>query len=305
MDIKKIWGNYYKALEQNEWANALSALGELEEKKPRDPQVHLKIGDILRRMHNRSGAIESYHKAALYLVKEGFLQKAIGIFKIILQLDPDNSEAAVKLKKVFEFAASAQKGFAALKSEDISSVTEMTLNSIEIPDLKTDPEVLTERNLEDFDDLLKDTERGFDVLYQHKEIPEGCPVCFLPLGIQRAFKFIRKAPSRLYKSGERIINEGEYGNALYFIKTGAVKITVHVHEIVITRLKEDDLFGEMTYLTGRNLTASAVAAEDCEILEFNQPLIVEAITENPEVLECLNDLYLSRFSETIQKIAGD
>ena len=45
-----------------------------------------------------SNAIAAYHQSAWLLVNEGFLQKALAIYKIIMRLDPENAEAINKSK---------------------------------------------------------------------------------------------------------------------------------------------------------------------------------------------------------------
>jgi CRP-like cAMP-binding protein len=62
-----------------------------------------------------------------------------------------------------------------------------------------------------------------------------------------------------FAAGEYIFRQGDKPDGLYLIRTGAVEI-VKQHgnmEIVLTTLKEDNIFGEMSLITAQNRTASA------------------------------------------------
>ena len=379
MDIKELWQKYYNALKQQEWTKALSALNSINEKKPGNSQVHLKMGDLMQRMGNNTGAIESYHKAAFYLVKEGFIQKAAAIFKIILRLDPKNTEAAIKLERVFEAAASSKTAFLPFaasteeaqpdtsesqfgevpkpaeipqpveppKQAEIPSYGEMpfpdidpkpskekelgpgygeiTLDDEEIAATEKkileafvkEPQIKEEKHekqeekdfdsLEDFDDLLAEVARELPVIEERSKPQTDLPAFLMPLGENKAREFLKKSVTRTYRAGERIINEGDTGDSLFFIRKGSAKVVAHIlgKEFVLTTLGNGDIFGEVTFLTGRPRTASVVAEADNEVLEFNRELIEEAISKNPEVLECLNDLYDTRVLSTMKKIVGE
>jgi tetratricopeptide (TPR) repeat protein len=488
MGIKNHWEKYYNALKKQDWSKALSALSKIKEQRPRDPQVHLKIADLLQRMKYTESAIDSYHKAAVYLVKDGFLQKAIAIFKIILRLEPGNREATMKLEKVLETATSAKVGLSKLApatmpgisapveppavseppapvqepektveppqpaeapepgapplgevpsygelplsqetpeaketeapsygeitptvpeeetpeepeesrelgpgygeitledkefaleseapekpSEPAPEFGDITLDTPTVPEEETpeEPEeprelgpgygeitledkefaleseapekpsepapefgditldtptvpveettipdqvkALSERDegFEDFDELLAEaTQELSKIEVKTYEQSTAYPSCFLPLGIEEAMKFVGKGLPRNYKRGERIINEGDTGDSLYFIRQGTSKVVAHIIgvELVLATLGEGDIFGEVNFLTGRPRTASVIADSDSEIIEFTRSTLEEAIAKNPEVLDHLNDIYLSRVSDTLKKVKGE
>jgi tetratricopeptide (TPR) repeat protein len=432
MGIKNHWEKYYNALKKQDWSKALSALSKIKEQRPRDPQVHLKIADLLQRMKYTESAIDSYHKAAVYLVKDGFLQKAIAIFKIILRLEPGNREATMKLEKVLETATSAKVGLSKLAPATMPGISapveppavseppapvqepektveppqpaeapepgapplgevpsygelplsqetpeaketeapsygeitptvpeeetpeepeesrelgpgygEITLEDKEFaleseaPEKPSEPapefgditldtptvpveettipdqvKALSERDegFEDFDELLAEaTQELSKIEVKTYEQSTAYPSCFLPLGIEEAMKFVGKGLPRNYKRGERIINEGDTGDSLYFIRQGTSKVVAHIIgvELVLATLGEGDIFGEVNFLTGRPRTASVIADSDSEIIEFTRSTLEEAIAKNPEVLDHLNDIYLSRVSDTLKKVKGE
>lgn len=388
MDIKTLWEKYYKALKQQDWSKALEVLSAIKGKRKQDSQVYLKTGDLLQRMGNTMGAVEAYHKAAIYLVKEGFVQKAAAIFKIILRLDPKNSEASIKLQRVIEVASSEKGAFSRFASStlaelppdsgtvpsysgpvgkkdykeapsyneisvpgevmevekpEIPSYGEITLPGSEIgpseivekqrelgpgygevtleeediaedvtglwtPEktgLKKEEEQAFE-SYEDFDDLLSEAAKELPNIFKGTRRSTSLSAILMSVVEGQAAEFAGRAEKRIYKSGGRIIKEGDTGDSLFFIKEGTAKVVAHIlgKEFVLATLGNGDVFGEVTFLTGRPRTASVVADGDIEILEFKRALLEETISKHPEVLEGLNDLYDSRVSNTLKKIGS-
>ena len=393
-DTKSLWEEYYNAIRNQRWQAALSSLENIRQRKSDSFQVFLKMGDLLQRMQDITAAVNAYHTAAILLIKDGFLLKAIGIYKIILRLDQNNDEARIKIERVMNLLSSAKRGLTVYNEQpneeiinepetspivqadfpeamprvqgldEYPEIRELKIMQVDQPMLTAgksvredvspseEGQVLKEGHFEEvapepsertslFPDLpdvtsltkptgadlpgniaeLSNGEKiaefeDFDVLLQQvanesrlfesdAAINDGCPVCFLPLGFSRAATFIAKAPVRLVKAGDRIFSEGTFGDSIFLVTSGSVKLTVRIYtvEMVLTTLTDDDLFGELTFLTGRMRTISAVADTDCVLKEFDQLLMVEAITENPSIVECLNDLYLSRFSDTLRRVS--
>lgn len=74
---------------------------------------------------------------------------------------------------------------------------------------------------------------------------------------------------RVYQPGEVIMQEGEPGGTLYIIRQGEIKITRNFHnqeEMVLTILRENDFFGELSLLDGRARSASAKAMNQAELI---------------------------------------
>lgn len=74
---------------------------------------------------------------------------------------------------------------------------------------------------------------------------------------------------KFYKPGETIMREGEPGGTLYVIKNGEIKITRAFHQqedIVLTILRDDEFFGELSLIDGRARSASAIAMNEVELI---------------------------------------
>ena len=71
-----------------------------------------------------------------------------------------------------------------------------------------------------------------------------------------------------FQPGELIFREGEEGRAAYVIQSGAVEIFIQAQPsaVVVARLKEHEIFGELALIDGAPRSAGARAISQCEIL---------------------------------------
>ncbi len=99
---KKYWESYYSALKKQDWEGAKNSLEQISKTEKDNAQVLLKLGDIYQRMNDTARAISAYHKSAWLLKNQGFIQKSLALYKIILRLDSENDEA-LKLSKELMF----------------------------------------------------------------------------------------------------------------------------------------------------------------------------------------------------------
>jgi hypothetical protein len=141
---KKLWETYFKEMLKKNMQKALAVLNELKELEPDNSQVHMKIGDILQRGNDVAGSVLAYHEAASCLINEAHQEKAIAIYKIILRLDPDNSDAQQKMEEVVAYLESLGTGDSPLVSVGIEEMPEMPVHEAEAEAGETQPEAETE-----------------------------------------------------------------------------------------------------------------------------------------------------------------
>jgi CRP/FNR family cyclic AMP-dependent transcriptional regulator len=72
----------------------------------------------------------------------------------------------------------------------------------------------------------------------------------------------------VYSAGAAIFKEGDFGDAMFLIVDGEVRI--HRGGTELNRLRENGYFGEMTILDGEPRSASASAVSDCLVLRITQ-----------------------------------
>ncbi|MBI5875889.1 MAG: Crp/Fnr family transcriptional regulator [Deltaproteobacteria bacterium] len=112
---------------------------------------------------------------------------------------------------------------------------------------------------------------------------------------------------RQWLKGSQIISEGEEGDALYLILSGKVKVVLYGEEgkeIVLSIMKEGDVFGEMALFDGEPRSANVEVIEDAECFIIHGDDLLNYIKIHPAV--ALNFLaHLSkRLREADKKIGG-
>ena len=89
--------------------------------------------------------------------------------------------------------------------------------------------------------------------------------------------------SRDYPKGSMVILEEEYGDKIFIIKKGTVKITRvndEGKEVILALLGSSDIFGEMAILDGEVRSANALAQEHCELLTFTRDDFINLLENN-------------------------
>lgn len=91
--------------------------------------------------------------------------------------------------------------------------------------------------------------------------------------------------AKQFPQGTMIFSEYEPGNTFYLIQSGRVRITKIVGEFekAIDILKPGELFGEMAILEEAPRSASAIALDDCILLEFNKENFEILMSGNPQI----------------------
>lgn len=284
-----LWEQYFEATKSQNWKKAVEILFKLKEKEPENPQVFLKIGDAYQKLANIEKAVPAYSQAAYLLLKDGFLQKALAVYKIILRLDPDNQEAINKTRDLLVEIETAK--LKPLQGE-VSSSTEIEGEKA-VTESPASP-----RSMEEM-----------IVRTSYAEAPEEIDITpeFLNSLPDDEQKRIMEGLNMLtFNKGEIVIEEGDSGDSIYLIKSGRAKVSTHVlgKVIELAMLERGDIFGEVAFLTGRPRTATVTAIERLEVLEFTRPVLEEIIERDPSILKILQDFYHSRLQNTIKKAKG-
>ena len=95
--------------------------------------------------------------------------------------------------------------------------------------------------------------------------------------------------TKKYPKSSMIILEEEYGDRLFIIKNGTVKITRvndEGKEVIIALLGAGDFFGEMAILDGKSRSANALAQENCELVTINKEDFLDMLKNNFQM--CMN-----------------
>jgi tetratricopeptide (TPR) repeat protein len=270
----KHWEAYFNAIRQQDLEKAKTSLEHLCDMEQDNPQVYLKLGDIHQKIGTAPQAIAAYHKSAWILRKQGYIQKALALYKVILRLDSYNEEA-LKLSKQL---------------------------MIELEGLKK-PKTATPYLKGHFEGK-KPEAAAQEISQEKKEKPIHIPSLFACVPPDEIIQLIKKIPLQEYSPGQVIIEEGDSGDSLFLITSGSAKVIAHIlgKEMELATLSPGDVFGEVAFLTGRSRTASVVVLDQLEVIELNRVFLEGILETYPDVLKMMNDIYHSHAQDTIEKV---
>lgn len=291
-----------KYVEQAQWVKAVLALQGLIDLEPNNPQYHLRMGDYSLKAGNKPAAIKAYYKAADLFGKAGFTLKGIAAYKMILKIAPQEKTAAT-LMKTLVASHGAGMGIDALydlppppmaaeeEPDTVPAPSAPPMESV-IP-IEVAPEPTPEPEPEpepapDPDSMVPDE--------------KSVPLLFSSFTSEELAGVVDKLVPMQFMDGERIIGEGEEGDAMYLISCGGGKVVKQIEgqEVVLGELGEGEFFGEMSLLVSCPRSASVFAMGDTEVLRLNADDLFDLIRQYPRLGEILDEFY-ERRSRVIRK----
>tara|TARA_X000001036_G_scaffold262706_1_gene244174 strand:- start:11343 stop:12029 length:687 start_codon:yes stop_codon:yes gene_type:complete len=88
---------------------------------------------------------------------------------------------------------------------------------------------------------------------------------------------------RNYLKNSMIILEEEYGDLVFVVQSGTIKITRvndEGKEVILALLGPGEIFGELAILDGEARSANALAQENCKLLAINKEDFLEILKNN-------------------------
>lgn len=110
---------------------------------------------------------------------------------------------------------------------------------------------------------------------------------------------------RDYPKGSMIILEEEFGDIVFIIKFGTVKITRvndEGKEVILAMLGESEIFGEMALIDGEARSANALAQEDCQLIAISSEDFISILKDNFSVSLSLMGELAKRLRKSDQHI---
>jgi CRP-like cAMP-binding protein len=96
--------------------------------------------------------------------------------------------------------------------------------------------------------------------------------------------------TRRFRRGEVIFHQGDPGDALFIVTSGAIKITLPSEsgdEAILTTLRAGDVFGELALLDGAPRSATATALEATETLILPREQFRELLATEPAIRDAI------------------
>jgi len=98
-----------------------------------------------------------------------------------------------------------------------------------------------------------------------------------------------------YQKGHYVFKKGDEGDAVFIITKGSV--SVKDEDLVLSSLKEGDVFGEYALIDNKSRSASIYAEETLKILRLDRSSFSKLMTENKEIQNGLLHLFVNRLRE--------
>jgi CRP-like cAMP-binding protein len=100
----------------------------------------------------------------------------------------------------------------------------------------------------------------------------------------------RTLRSRRFRRGEVLFHEGDPGDSLFVVVSGAIKVVVpsdEGDEAILATLRRGDFFGELALLDGAPRSASAIALEATETLTLPRDQFRALVAADPAMRDAL------------------
>jgi CRP-like cAMP-binding protein/CheY-like chemotaxis protein len=121
--------------------------------------------------------------------------------------------------------------------------------------------------------------------------------------VQKAFNLTdlcKDKKVKVYKKKMSMFMEGEFPNALYFLKSGSIKTfrtNADGKELIMSLYKPDDFFGFEAILENNNYSESAVALEDSELTVIPRHDFEMLINSHPEISRTFISMLVKKVTE--------
>ena len=108
---------------------------------------------------------------------------------------------------------------------------------------------------------------------------------------------------RTFEPSEIIVREGDYGDRMYIVKEGRVRIskTIFGQEKVLAEIGRGQFFGELSLINNKDRAATAIAIDHVEVLELDWETFQENIHQHSSVARQMIRTLARRLDNTLEK----
>lgn len=119
------------------------------------------------------------------------------------------------------------------------------------------------------------------------------------LGEEELRQLSERVHVRVFGTGEAVVRQKDEGNSLFVVRRGL--LNVYVDDAQVGSLREGEIFGEMSLLTGERRKATVVAASEVHLVEISKEDIFPVIQANPDLLEKLSSILAQREEMNLER----
>jgi CRP-like cAMP-binding protein len=262
MSVADLRNKAKRAVLDGKYPQARDLFAQVHEQDPSDIRSFAKLAEMKEKTGDTKGAIQDYIQIASTYAEQGFVVQAIAINKIILRLDPLQTDVKTKLQEL-----SSERG------EDWATST-ATAESVSHRD----------------NPLNMSSTARFKVGFMRTPLLSG-------LSGEELDAFIDSLELKEFSAGETIYHEGRDGEYLYLIGMGSVRLQTQLPNgqvRVYSHLQESDFFGEHAFMSHLKHDSTAVAETETGVLMLDRPTFEQWVAKYPQIMNTVEEFYRQR-----------
>lgn len=250
---------------------------------PRFWRARFRIADTMLNFKMRNQALEIYKALAWHALKGGQPLEGLVAIKMASLLDPSQKELIDILATMYSRSSDRLSGI------DEANVRPILKPEDSAPDL---PQMTV-------NDLIAAASTEAADTAAVAQYPDKLPTIPLFSFLEEdAFSAVLSGLQlRRFVRGNKIIEEGAPGDSFFILAEGNVAVMRSIGGKMtnLARLHAGAVFGEMALISRAPRTATVVAEEDCEILEFKRASLESEASRLASVTKALKDFTHDRF----------
>ena len=140
-----------------------------------------------------------------------------------------------------------------------------------------------------------------------KQVLAGLPLFAETLDEAQLAALAHKSAPVIFPAGAILMTEGDFATSMFAIVEGTVAVVVADHDGAVRHvadLKEGDVVGEMSLMTGARRSATVTATTEVVALEVTKFSLEAILTRAPELIDRFGEILVRRQAE-LDQITAD
>jgi hypothetical protein len=278
-----------ECIARKDFKRAIAIYRDRVSKQPKNATLRLSLADTLLMANQPDDAIREYKEVGALYTEDGFLVKAIAIYKKILKLRPGDRDVEAFLEHL-----SDRREIGSQRSRTTAPAPASPPPRPAPAPLPPPPPIELEPEKPSVPDLLGEDQRPVLEIETH---------LFRDLAREEFREVVAKLTLRHYEEETIVVQEGDPGNSLFIVVRGQVRVITRDNrqrKIVLADLGEGEFFGEVSLLTGRPRTATIITNLDSELLELTRQDYEDLVIQYPHVKTVMEEFHHQRAYKTIE-----
>lgn len=275
-------------------------------KKDGEGKIWIRFAESLRKCGREEEAVEAFRTAADRFASVGQTLQAIGVCRMILQIDPQHAEARTRLAEWSSDRLSEGGSSGSLQGARNEILAKLKLKQVARPADEPQAKVVAmEEPVEPEPTTADDEPEELDILEElhhpaAREKLEGTRL-FVGIDLDALDALLAELPIEAVEAGATLIREGDDDDAFYVVSSGRFVVEKERPEgaVQLATLLAGDFFGEFAVLTGTPRTATVRALEPAEVVVFRRPVFDALVAQFPSLSLVLEQFFRQRMVGTL------